>query len=71
MVATQLSPHSPTLRFALLPLEDFAMLPFGGFIDKLRFTADEADSSQQKAMQLESGRTPTASTIQLWSVVEY
>ncbi|USD43353.1 helix-turn-helix domain-containing protein [Vibrio sp. SCSIO 43135] len=48
MVATQLSPHSPTLRFALLPLEDFAMLPFGGFIDKLRFTADEADSSQQR-----------------------
>ncbi|WP_434362213.1 helix-turn-helix domain-containing protein [Parasalinivibrio latis] len=38
----------PEVRFLLLPLPDFAMLPFGGFIDKLRFSADEEDYSQQR-----------------------
>lgn len=39
---------SPDLRFLLLPLPEFAMLPFGGFVDKLRFTADDADFSRQR-----------------------
>ena len=38
----------PDLRVALLPLPEFALLPFGGFVDKLRFTADEADYSRQR-----------------------
>lgn len=38
----------PDLRFLLLPLPEFTMLPFGGFLDKLRFTADEADYSRQR-----------------------
>lgn len=39
---------APDLRFLLLPLPEFTMLPFGGFLDKLRFTADEEDYSQQR-----------------------
>ncbi|BBB68810.1 hypothetical protein UNDYM_4557 [Undibacterium sp. YM2] len=31
------------IRLLIMPLPEFAMLPFGGFLDKLRFTADEAD----------------------------
>ncbi len=38
----------PDVRFLLLPLPEFSMLPFGGFLDKLRFSADEADYSQQR-----------------------
>ncbi len=38
----------PDVRFLLLPLPEFTMLPFGGFLDKLRFSADEADYSQQR-----------------------
>lgn len=33
----------PDIRFLLLPLPEFAMLPFGGFLDKLRFAADDED----------------------------
>lgn len=44
--------HTETLvadiHILLLPLPEFAMLPFGGFLDKLRFTADEADYSRQR-----------------------
>ncbi|QFI38676.1 helix-turn-helix domain-containing protein [Moritella marina ATCC 15381] len=36
------------VRFLLLPLPEFNMLPFGGFLDKLRFSADDADHSQQR-----------------------
>lgn len=36
------------VRFLLIPLNNFNMLPFGGFLDKLRFSADEADNSQQR-----------------------
>ncbi len=36
------------VSFLLLPLPEFALLPFAGFLDKLRFSADEADYSQQK-----------------------
>ncbi len=36
------------VRFLLIPLNNFNMLPFGGFLDKLRFSADEADHSQQR-----------------------
>ena len=39
---------SPDVRFLLLPLPEFSMLPFGGFLDKLRFSADEADDSRQR-----------------------
>jgi transcriptional regulator GlxA family with amidase domain len=38
----------PDIRFLLLPLPEFTMLPFGGFLDKLRFTADEEDYSRQR-----------------------
>ncbi|GGC64012.1 GlxA family transcriptional regulator [Undibacterium terreum] len=41
-------PNVPDVRFLLLPLPDFTMLPFGGFLDKLRFSADEEDYSQQR-----------------------
>lgn len=36
------------VRFLLIPLNNFNLLPFGGFLDKLRFSADEADNSQQR-----------------------
>ncbi|PSW16878.1 AraC family transcriptional regulator [Photobacterium sanctipauli] len=39
------------VRFLLLPLPEFNMLPFGGFLDKLRFSADEEDYSQQRYCQ--------------------
>ncbi|MEH6651632.1 MAG: helix-turn-helix domain-containing protein [Motiliproteus sp.] len=42
------STPAPDVRFLLLPLPEFSMLPFGGFVDKLRFSADEADDSQQR-----------------------
>lgn len=38
----------PDVRFLLLPLPDFTLLPFGGFVDKLRFSGDEADFSRQR-----------------------
>ncbi|MND43433.1 HTH-type transcriptional regulator CdhR [compost metagenome] len=38
----------PDIRFLLLPLPEFALLPFGGFLDKLRFTADDEDYSRQR-----------------------
>jgi transcriptional regulator GlxA family with amidase domain len=41
-------PPSPDVRFLLLPLPEFNMLPFGGFLDKLRFSADEEDHSRQR-----------------------
>lgn len=34
--------------FLLLPLPGFALLPFGGFLDKLRFSSDDEDLSQQR-----------------------
>ncbi|SCK24917.1 GlxA family transcriptional regulator [Vogesella sp. LIG4] len=39
---------APEVRFLLLPLPEFSLLPFGGFLDKLRFSADEADYSRQR-----------------------
>ncbi|OZI65041.1 GlxA family transcriptional regulator [Bordetella genomosp. 1] len=41
-------PTAPVLRLLLLPLPDFALLPFGAFIDKLRFSADDDDRSRQR-----------------------
>ncbi len=38
----------PDVRFLLLPLPDFTLLPFGGFLDKLRFSADDEDHSRQR-----------------------
>ncbi|GAA4652169.1 GlxA family transcriptional regulator [Kistimonas scapharcae] len=34
--------------FLLLPLPGFSLLALGGFVDKLRFSADEEDHSQQR-----------------------
>ncbi|MBU6950239.1 GlxA family transcriptional regulator [Hahella sp. HN01] len=45
---TQPAPSVPDVRFLLLPLPEFTMLPFGGFLDKLRFSADEEDYSAQR-----------------------
>lgn len=36
------------VRFLLIPLNNFNMFPFGAFLDKLRFSADDADLSQQR-----------------------
>lgn len=41
-------PVVPDVRFLLLPLPEFALLPFGGFLDKLRFAGDEEDYSRQR-----------------------
>lgn len=38
----------PDVRLLLLPLPEFALLPFGGFLDKLRFSADDEDHSRQR-----------------------
>lgn len=38
---------TPDASFLLLPLPEFQMLPFGGFLDKLRFSADDNDDSRQ------------------------
>jgi transcriptional regulator GlxA family with amidase domain len=40
--------NSEEVRFILLPLPEFNMLPFGGFLDKLRFSSDDADHSKQR-----------------------
>ncbi|GIZ10826.1 GlxA family transcriptional regulator [Pseudomonas sp. NCCP-436] len=40
--------QTPILRFLLLPLPEFALLPFGGFLDTLRFSADDEDYSRQR-----------------------
>lgn len=44
-------PDQPDCRFLLLPLPEHALLAFGGFVDKLRFSADEEDLSQQRYCQ--------------------
>ncbi len=38
----------PDVRLLLLPLPEFTLLPFGGFLDKLRFSADDEDHSRQR-----------------------
>lgn len=38
----------PDVRLLLMPLPDFALLPFGAFLDKLRFSADDEDRSRQR-----------------------
>ncbi len=38
----------PDVRLLLLPLPEFALLPFGAFLDKLRFSADDEDHSRQR-----------------------
>lgn len=37
-----------SVRFLLIPLDNFNIFPFGAFLDKLRFSADDADHSQQR-----------------------
>jgi len=44
----QAKPIAPDVRLLILPLPDFALLPFGGFLDKLRFSADDEDYSRQR-----------------------
>lgn len=41
-------PDVADVRFLLLPLPDFALLPFASFLDKLRFSADDEDYSRQR-----------------------
>lgn len=41
-------PLAPDVRLLILPLPEFTLLPFGGFLDKLRFSADDEDYSQQR-----------------------
>ena len=48
---TSTSSVQPDVRFLLLPMPQFNLLPFGGFLDKLRFSADEEDHSRQKYCQ--------------------
>lgn len=38
----------PDLRLLILPLPEFALLPLGAFLDKLRFSADDEDYSRQR-----------------------
>ena len=42
------------LRMTLLLLHEFTLLPYAGFVDKLRFSADEEDYSQQKFIEWNS-----------------
>ncbi|MBY6187282.1 helix-turn-helix domain-containing protein [Marinobacter hydrocarbonoclasticus] len=63
-------PTQPDVRFLLLPLPDLALLAFGGFIDKLRFSADEEDLSQQRYCQwqvlgLEPGTIRASSGVEI------
>jgi len=56
------------VSFLLLPLPEFTMLPFGGFVDKLRFSADEADYSRQRycnwqVLGLDAGTVTSSSGI--------
>jgi transcriptional regulator GlxA family with amidase domain len=39
---------TPDLRLLILPLPEFALLPLGAFLDKLRFSADDEDYSRQR-----------------------
>jgi transcriptional regulator GlxA family with amidase domain len=39
---------TPDIRLLILPLPEFALLAFGAFLDKLRFSADDEDYSQQR-----------------------
>jgi transcriptional regulator GlxA family with amidase domain len=48
MTMREVPTPQPAMRVLLLPLPQFALLPFGGFVDKLRFTADEEDYSRQR-----------------------
>ncbi|MES2037791.1 MAG: helix-turn-helix domain-containing protein [Pseudomonadota bacterium] len=58
------------IRLLLMPLPEFALLPFGGFLDKLRFTADEADYSRQRyctwhVLGLDAGSIKSSSGIDI------
>ncbi len=58
----------PDVRFLLLPLPEFTLLPFGGFLDKLRFSADEEDYSRQRycswqILGLEAGQVESSSGV--------
>ncbi|MFB4391870.1 MULTISPECIES: GlxA family transcriptional regulator [unclassified Pseudomonas] len=39
---------APDMRLLIVPLPEFALLPFGAFLDKLRFSADDEDYSRQR-----------------------
>ena len=38
----------PDIRLLIVPMPDFALLPFGALLDKLRFSADDEDYSRQR-----------------------
>lgn len=40
---------TPALRVGIVPLRNFTLLPFAGFIDVLRLATDEGDRSRQRA----------------------
>lgn len=39
---------TPDIRLLILPLPEYALLPLGGLLDKLRFSADDQDYSRQR-----------------------
>jgi len=62
------SPPPPDIRLLLLPLPEFTLLPFGGFVDKLRFSADEEDYSRQRycswqILGIEAGQVESSSGV--------
>ncbi|AJR05299.1 AraC family transcriptional regulator [Photobacterium gaetbulicola Gung47] len=62
--------NEPDVRFLLVPLPTFNMLPFGSFLDKLRFSADDEDYSRQKycawdVAGLSEGEVVSSSGVQL------
>lgn len=62
--------QKPDARFLLLPMPEFSLLAFGGFLDKLRMSADEADHSQQRycswqILGLQSGQIASSSGARL------
>jgi len=46
-ISPPISPKVPELRVGIIPLKNFTMLAFAGFIDTLRLAADEGDRSRQ------------------------
>lgn len=61
---------APDVRVLILPLPDFALLPFGGFLDKLRFSADDEDYSRQRHCRwdivgLEAGTVSSNSGVEI------
>lgn len=61
---------APDVRVLILPLPEFTLLPFGGFLDKLRFSADDEDYSRQRYCRwdivgLKSGTVTSSSGVEI------